>query len=52
MRGGWQNIINTVYQNAEKWPEFINVLIIFGICILSLLDLGCLHPLVRLDGDW
>lgn len=33
---GWQCIINTIYQNSEKLPEFINVLIIFGICIMSL----------------
>lgn len=33
---GWQCIINTIYQNSGKLPEFINVLIIFGICIMSL----------------
>lgn len=32
---GWQCIINTIYQNSGKLPEFINVLIIFGICIMS-----------------
>lgn len=36
---GWQCIINTIYQNSGKLPEFINVLIIFGICIMSLLAL-------------
>lgn len=33
---GWRCIINTIYQNSGKLPEFINVLIIFGICIMSL----------------
>lgn len=33
---GWQCIINTIYQNSGKLPEFINVLIISGICIMSL----------------
>lgn len=32
----WQCIINTIDQNSGKLPEFINVLIIFGICIMSL----------------
>lgn len=32
---GRQCIINTIYQNSGKLPEFINVLIIFGICIMS-----------------
>lgn len=32
----WQCIIKTIYQNSGKLPEFINVLIIFGICIMSL----------------
>lgn len=36
---GWQCIINTIYQNSGKLPEFINVLIIFGICIMSPLAL-------------
>lgn len=33
---GWQCIIHTIYQNSGKLPEFINVLIIFSICIMSL----------------
>lgn len=32
---GWQCIINIIYQNSGKLPEFINDLIIFGICIMS-----------------
>lgn len=39
MSGGWQYVINTIYPNSETLPEFINVLVIFGICMLSLLDL-------------
>ena len=31
-----QCIINAIYQNSGKLPEFINVLIIFGVCIISL----------------
>lgn len=36
---GWKSIMNAVYQNSQKSSEFIHVLIIFDICILSLLDL-------------
>lgn len=49
---GWQCIINTIYQNSGKLPEFINVLIIFGICIMSLPALLLSSFLAGLDGDW